>query len=739
MIKKWLPRIVGLILIALVITVTRDYYYTYVIPYSRAKTEQELIWAQKAQANKERAEQKALEEQLKEKETENKEELEAQEDLFEKSDAEGDDFFLNLSSFSFWAQRSEYDPETGDMVEHKRRIVYPELIKEECPEYYILLTDGYSISICEYDEEKQFLRSVLLQNGEIFFASKKGAFFSLTLRKNEGEKSISMRSWSGFFDEGLSVVVCTEKWLGYSGINSNALSSNNLIDSESVSYDRNAFAEMLLRNEDDALADLLWQLQINNNTYSLSQEELRGNITYFVSSTEGDDNNTGLDKEHPKKTLDAFSGITNATVFLKCGDTFFLKDSFLLGNNSMLAAYGKGKRPVLDFYQYYELTFEKYGYRDKIWEADLSSVSDIVKENKDKGNCNIGQLSFDGNVNWNRVLWSSSEKFSASLLKNDETSWAVDWLTSKLYIHSQTDPNDIRIGYCSIPIGIELKNVNNIVVKGVEIKGAGKVACDITDSSDITVSNCYIHHIGGKVYTRTGVRYGNAVQVWNSGKNIDIKNNYVSWIFDTCFTNQGNDSEAICSDICFEKNIGTHFFWGIEAWGDGYSQCPFNNVRYSENILYDNVDVTNPMTSMHAGKNTKPIGGVSDKDYLSYRQGYKYHQMSSINVSNSGTGEITKIEDNIVWNTNRFLVFANNDRQEERFSALKRNKFYAVVESDEASLLRYNIDGKRLFCNEYSLLDESNEWHISHEKISDDSSINVLNNGIMMIAGEIID
>ena len=37
-------------------------------------------------------------------------------------------------------------------------------------------------------------------------------------------------------------------------------------------------------------------------------------------------------------------------------------------------------------------------------------------------------------------------------------------------------------------------------------------------------------------------------------------------------------------------------------------------MTYTGNVLYDNIDLTNPDTPMHVGKNSRLLG-VSDKDY----------------------------------------------------------------------------------------------------------------------------
>ena len=86
-----------------------------------------------------------------------------------------------------------------------------------------------------------------------------------------------------------------------------------------------------LQNEDGRqLADMIWDNQRFSGLYQYSVDELRQKnlLTYYISSSEGDDRNNGRTPEQPKKTLDSFSGVSNVNLMLKCGDTFSLDDTF---------------------------------------------------------------------------------------------------------------------------------------------------------------------------------------------------------------------------------------------------------------------------------------------------------------------------------------------------------------------------------------------------------------------------
>lgn len=656
------------------------------------------------------------------------------EKVYEPSDKTGDDFYLDLSYVKMW-ESGEYDEATGEKVEHRRRMRTPDLITIECAKYNINISEGYKLRICEYSADEALIRSKEFVDEDVFEPSREGEYFSVTLIKIGNENSLSPGQWGRLFESGIEVIICTDKWQGYSGE-----VEGSLIEGRSVNHSDADFVSLLLSDRDDELSELIWNEQIANEIYTLSADELNNDrTTYYVSSSEGNDDNPGLSRDTPKKSLDFFSGMSNVNVLLKCGDSFDVSNEMKIGSNCIYAAYGSGSRPKINFYRAFDVKFVPSKGISNVWEADFSDFfykENYTDEDKKTG-CNIGQLRVDGIVNWKRFVWSSKEEYNPHVIeKRGDGAWAVDWKTATLYYYSETDPNDLRIEYAPPIRGLFCNGVKNIVIKGLDITGVGGHCINLVNCENVAINCCYIHDIGGSVQSSSGMRYGNAIQVWNSGKNIDITNNYSARIFDTCYTNQGSDKESELEHVHFVNNIGTHFYWGIEAWGEAYTEKPFNDVTYTGNILYDNVDITNPHTRMHVNSRAKLLG-TQDNEYISYRTGYKFHQMSAINMTNAGTGQITKIENNVVWNTNRFLVFASNSRKEKHFSALMNNLLHADNVLKGGRLMRFNTDGQKLYCEGPDYLDASNKWsvHFEGEEYDNTSDISTLDKTMRAIMG----
>ena len=480
-----------------------------------------------------------------------------------------------------------------------------------------------------------------------------------------------------------------------------------------TAYSAESLVDLLLNNQSEELADKLWESQIANGVYSVTQDELNKNmITYYVSSSEGDDNNLGLSPNEPKKTFDQFSGKSNITILLKCGDVFEMEEGFAAGSGCIYATYGQGSRPVVSYYHELNVPFVHLDGYANIWVADLLNVSGIYNGKEDKDNCNIGQLVIDGEINWKRVVCSTDAydtfDFPGDLQARADGSWNVDWLQSKLYLYSVEDPNTKDIWVAPDVHGIVFEGDSNTVLKGWTITGAGAHGCNIKEAKNVDIRNCFFYNIGGSVHRSAGIRYGNAVQVWNSGSNINITHNYADWVFDSCYTNQGSSDTCYCENVVFEKNIGAHSFTGIETWADSYSQFPFTNLVYCNNILYNMCDITDPAQELYADKRGQLLlTDEEEKNYVTYRGGYTYNQMSSINLSNSQLPGGLKIFENVFWNPKRLLTLCSSTS----FPEMDNNYFYAEIPNDQVYMFRgKNVIGETYYYQSFNV--PSNEFCI---------------------------
>lgn len=461
--------------------------------------------------------------------------------------------------------------------------------------------------------------------------------------------------------------------------------------------------------EDGAsLAEMLWDNQRLSGLYDCSTAKLKSKnlLTYYVSSSEGDDANSGRTPEEPKKTLNAFSGISNVNILLKCGDVFSMDTSFVVGSNVILAAYGEGSRPILDFYHLLDVSWAQTEEKT-VWKADLTSVVGLFNGTFNKSDCNIGHLVIDGEHNWKRLVRTDEEDYSYPqyLSENQDGSFAVDWEQSLLYLYSEKNPAQLDIYYAAPQHALTLSTVSNTEIMGLEIRGAGFHAISMSNVSDITIANCYIHHIGGGMLKDRGPRYGNAIEVWDSGSNVTVNYNFSEWIYDTCYTNQGSTWSRLQENISFSRNIGRYSFWGIETWGDGNTEKDFSNIVYEDNLMMYACDVTNPVPAVYVNEKEQVMDAEGTyysaypayQTYRGHSSTYPYNQMSLLNASNSKNKASLMIKDNLFWGTNRVLTMLRLAEDGELRFGLEENGFYAEVPADACVFRFTDAESRRIF------------------------------------------
>lgn len=478
-------------------------------------------------------------------------------------------------------------------------------------------------------------------------------------------------------------------------------------ESSSVSlayeYQEHSVTEMvsgLFSSNGQGLAQQLWDNQAVHTIYKWEDIPLLfpDRKTYYVSSSEGSDNNSGLAPDKPKKTLAQYSGVSNVNVLLKCGDVFEMDKGFLMGSNMILASYGVGPRPLLDYYQELQVAWTKVeGYHD-VWRAGLSSIPGLNNGKDNSSNYNIGHLRIDGVHNWKRA--SDGLDYPGYLQAAADGSWGIDWALGQLYLYDTQDPNTRRFEYSMAGTAVTMNNTENTKLMGLEITGSGFHGVLMSGVTGAEVRSCYIHHIGGGYLNYRTTRYGNAVEVWNSGVNVEVAYNIAEWIYDTCYTNQSQGANIIQKNIRFYRNIARFSFWGIESWGSRESGDQFDNITYEENILMYACDITAPQTKIYAtvaGVNVDGDGNryVTTPSYTSYRTGYFFHQMALISTSSASAKSALICKNNVCWESNRFLCITSMSDAASAYTVFSGNFFFAEVPTEEIAVFRTEEGGGR--------------------------------------------
>jgi hypothetical protein len=434
----------------------------------------------------------------------------------------------------------------------------------------------------------------------------------------------------------------------------------------------------------------------------ISQNSLDNSVTLYFSSSEGNDKNDGLSPNKPKKSFWKYSGTSNINILLKCNDTFQMTNTFQLGENMNLTHYGKGERPILNYFHKLMVKWTREKGYSNVWKANLSKLSGVYDKSKSTSNCNIGILQIEGEYNWRRKNKSIGEVFNypSYLASAADNSWAIDWESSTIYLYSKKDPNKISINYSSPCYGVAFNNISNAKIVGIEITGASKHGISIANSKNIVVSDCYIHHIGGACLNGHSTKYGNAIEIWDSAEDVLVEYNLAVWIYDSCYTNQGSGTDITQRNIIFRRNIGLFSYCGIESWGDYDTKDQTINVVYEDNLLMFACDITTPITGIYINSSSVEFNESGEiyvnnnTPYISYRKAdYYYQQMTLLNAFNTGRSTSLAIKNNVFWGTKRFLSILIRSDNEARFPIIKNNVFYAEIPNESVRTFRNSLSG----------------------------------------------
>ena len=306
--------------------------------------------------------------------------------------------------------------------------------------------------------------------------------------------------------------------------------------------------------------------------------------TYYLSEN-GDDANNGLSDQYPKKTLLSVNGLSNCSILLKSGETFKLTSTamphFAIGENCVVSTYGGTEKAIIN--GYIDLTLEWTTHATNIYKASLANKGFYtgVKQNYDLSN--VGHLLVNGVYNWKRV------QTLAQLAKEGE--YYIDEANIRIYYYTTSKITSLVFKSARNSHAIFF-NLSNSSISNIEITGFGRHGIQISGTNNIKIVNNYIHHIGGCKISSTGVRYGNGIELWDSGQNIVVERNHITDCFDAGMTNQTNSAKTQ-TNISFKKNIVERCWYMIEVFdGSSTARATYKNIVYEDNILMDTMDVT---------------------------------------------------------------------------------------------------------------------------------------------------
>jgi len=329
------------------------------------------------------------------------------------------------------------------------------------------------------------------------------------------------------------------------------------------------------------IAALLMAASINAScTESLPHQRI------FVSSTEGDDHNSGLNAREPVKSIGKALSLSD-TILLKANDVFY---EYVIMHNQFMSRYGEGQDPEINGLR--RLTGKPWKKEDEnIWSIDLTTAKDAGYHITGTTELNnVGCFYFeDRDELRGRKCWSIEDMHSdwdffqqniAAYHKKGNACF------DSLYLYYSGNPNDEQIAVSvGSHYGIKLYDSS---VEHVSVKGFGTGGINLFGSSN--VRNCRVDIIGGSMMLWGDVNtcLGNGIDFFVSSDAHDclIENNYITRCYDCGGSIQGSGSgQATPQNIYYRNNLITNCCQGWEDFLLNDKNVMFENCVFENNIV----------------------------------------------------------------------------------------------------------------------------------------------------------
>ncbi len=310
-----------------------------------------------------------------------------------------------------------------------------------------------------------------------------------------------------------------------------------------------------------------------------------GNKKYFISNN-GNDENDGLSPDTPIKSYKRLADIelcNGDSILFERNSVFRFSDMLLIEcDNIFIGAYGQGKKPLICG------SVKNYAH-NSLWTQTENPNIWITK-------VPISARSA-GSILFNNDEFVGCWRLTKDSLKNDGDFYN-DNQNGIVYLYfSAGNPGDYfeSIEISSTMAAFRACYVDGLYIENLAVKYFTFGAFHISESDNVSVTNCIAEWIGGGIYridseANVAYRYGNAFQVWHLAKNITVKNCWFNQIYDAALTFQGFGKEpANFVNITFENNLIEYCSMNIEFWagkiGVDRHLANIENILYKENII----------------------------------------------------------------------------------------------------------------------------------------------------------
>lgn len=306
-----------------------------------------------------------------------------------------------------------------------------------------------------------------------------------------------------------------------------------------------------------------------------------GGTTYYLSN-EGDDTKDGLTPETARKTYVAIKTLLKEgdLVLFRRGDIFRGQMQTISGVS--YGAYGSGIKPRI------------YGSIDGTeGEWVESSTKGVYTYSKSATYANI---IFNNGQEIGRPVSSLAEvtKKPLNVFYNGRVN---------LYC-PDGNPKDV---FKSIEIVSDYTlmqtasgETDNVTLQNLCLMYTGVHCVTTGHAKNFTVEGCVMGYCGGRglFQGKNTISLGNCIEIWATGENVNIHDNYFFQAYDTGITHQGptkadNFTGANYTNLHYENNLIEYCTYGIEAFSlrnrDEQAKKPEANWNYNDVYIKENI------------------------------------------------------------------------------------------------------------------------------------------------------
>lgn len=290
-------------------------------------------------------------------------------------------------------------------------------------------------------------------------------------------------------------------------------------------------------------------------------------------SNDGSDSNGGT-KDKPFATINAAVTVSKAgdVIYLNRGD--FWRESIICKEGVSIGAYGEGNKPTV------------YGspknYAEATWRE---TETENVYTTSSAEAYNIGAIIF----NHGQAVGSSKRNLTSLLSDFD---YYEDIAKRVVYVYmKQGNPADVcqSIEFADGDHIFQIKS--NTTVQNVRLMYGGAHAISMQSTNNVAFEGLIIGYIGGSYQNYdSGLRYGNAIEIWGTCDNYKIDKCYIFQCYDAGLTMQfaSDENKAFYEEnIVFSNNLLDYNYYSIEY----FFECRVNpksairNVKIDSNII----------------------------------------------------------------------------------------------------------------------------------------------------------